>query len=315
MRIAHISDIHLHLDSHNTMVEEFYVLLKKVLQKEPDHLVITGDISDNAQNKDLELCRVILGDLGLLNSEKTSVVIGNHDIYGGVFHAEDIFHFPVKCKNIDFSAGVSNFNFHFRELFENCIYISENDSYPFAKMIKDTLLIGINSNAPYSKIQNPFASNGIVNAIQREELIHILQNFGKLSKHIVILVHHHFNRIKSNSSRFLQTVWNNIEKQTMKLRKKKALFQIFREFKVDIVLHGHLHEQADYVRKGTNFLNSGASLKNDKHLLNFNLIDFSKDELSKQTFSIPFDKTKFRSDKHIQEYRMMAGQIDARIAV
>lgn len=315
MRIAHISDIHLHLDSHNTMVEEFYVLLKKVLQKNPDHIAITGDISDNAQNKDLEICRLILDDLGLLKPHKTSVVIGNHDIYGGVFHAEEIFNFPEKCRSRDFDSGISNFNFHFRELFTECLYVSENNSYPFAKLINDTLIVGLNSNIPYSQIQNPFASNGLINALQREEMLQILQDFSRYSKHIIILVHHHFNRIKSSSSRILQTVWNNIEKQTMKLRKKKVLFNIFNEFKVDLVLHGHLHEQGNYVRKGIKFLNSGGSLKNNDHLLNFNIIDLTKNGIAIEQHSIPFDKSKFHSDKHITEYRRMAEQVNARIAV
>ncbi len=46
----------------------------------------------------------------------------------------------------------------------------------------------------------------------------------------------------------------------MKLTKKKKLFQLFNLYKVDLVIHGHVHDSNEYYRKGIRFLNAGASV-------------------------------------------------------
>ena len=64
----------------------------------------------------------------------------------------------------------------------------------------------------------------------------------------------------------------------MKLRKKKKIIELFKYFGADLVLHGHLHEQKEYIRKDLRFLNSGASVKNnfaDRLFVNF--IDLNAD--------------------------------------
>ena len=66
-----------------------------------DHLVITGDLTHNADYEDLEILRNLFQEYGLLNSERLSLVIGNHDIFGGPQAAEEVFQFPEKCKQID----------------------------------------------------------------------------------------------------------------------------------------------------------------------------------------------------------------------
>jgi len=297
------------------MMEEFYVLLHKILHKNPEHIVITGDLSDNAQEKDFEIIRLILDDLKLLDPKKTSVIIGNHDIYGGFYKVEDVFTFPEKCRNTDYHDAVYNFNNHFAELFEDCIYKSENNSYPYAKILGDTRLIGLNSIAPYSKVRNPFASNGIISSVQIQETAQILEQFGDSCKHRILLVHHHFNKIRSDSGMLMKTIWNNIEKQTMKLRNKKSLINFFLEYKIDLVLHGHLHLQQEYFRKGVRFLNSGASIKNDNHSLNYNLIDFNESGITTSQHSISFKPSKFQSDRHIVAYRQLADSKSFRTAV
>ena len=83
MKIAHISDLHL-----NT-------IYSYSLENKADHLVITGDLTDNASEKDFEILRNLFRKNGLLNSERLSLVIGNHDIFGGLQSAEEIFFFSV----------------------------------------------------------------------------------------------------------------------------------------------------------------------------------------------------------------------------
>ena len=75
----------------------------------------------------------------------------------------------------------------------------------------------------------------------------------------------------------------------MKLRNKRRLFNLFKEFNVDIVLHGHVHESREYFRKGVRFLNAGATVKNDRSSVKINFLQVSKDRISVniETVDIP----------------------------
>ena len=59
----------------------------------------------------------------------------------------------------------------------------------------------------------------------------------------------------------------------MKLRKKKKLFQLFKMNKVDLVMHGHLHESIEYIRKGIRFLNAGGSITGNEEELKINFLN------------------------------------------
>lgn len=75
-------------------------------------------------------------------------------------------------------------------------------------------------------------------------------------------------------------LWQNIEKQTMKLRKKKRLYTLFQEYKVDLVLHGHLHTTQHYEKNGLKFLNAGGTVKSpDPGKLKINIINVGKDKI------------------------------------
>ena len=83
-------------------------------------------------------------------------------------------------------------------------------------------------------------------------------------KKIIVIAHHHFykNNVESTSS--YSSVWNSVEKFTMKLRGKKKLIKLFENKKVSLVLHGHSHEIKQYVRKNILFVNAGGVIDNLK---------------------------------------------------
>jgi 3',5'-cyclic AMP phosphodiesterase CpdA len=277
MKIAHISDLHLNTFFKNSSLREIKYLLKYVLSEGIDHLVITGDLVDNADLKDLEILRNLFKRLGLLESDRMSLVIGNHDIFGGPQTPEDIFTFPERCKNVPYENKVKEFGEYFSETFKNCIYKNEDHVFPFVKILDNVMISGFNSIAKYSKLKNPFGSNGEINFKQFQELSDIYRSYSKLVKHKLMLVHHHFKKVKIEEKSYA-TVWRMMEKQTMKLRKKKNIIGLFKYFGADLVLHGHLHEQKEYIRKDLRFLNSGASVKNnfaDRLFVNF--IDLNAD--------------------------------------
>ncbi|MGB5531166.1 MAG: metallophosphoesterase [Ignavibacteriaceae bacterium] len=279
MLITHISDLHLNSFFNDSIFKRIHFLLKHISERNVDHLIITGDISDNAAEKDLEIFRRMLNRHGFLSGDKVTIVLGNHDIFGGVQKAEEIFTFPEKCSTVNYNKQISNFLSYFPEAFNNCYYLSPKNFFPFAKRINDTLFIGLNSIAEYSKLSNPFGSNGEISASQFSEMYELLKSAEKDIKYKIVLIHHHFNKLKLHSKSTFGSIWGNVEKQTMKLRNKRRLFTLFKEFNVDIVLHGHCHESKEYFRKDVRFLNAGATIKNDKQSVKINFLELTKGKI------------------------------------
>ena len=263
MRFAHISDLHLCIKHKSDNISKIKKLIQHALDNGAQHFVITGDISDNADEKDFVILKEILKKFNLFRSDKSSIVIGNHDIFGGPQTAQDVFGFPTKCMNTNYHEKVAKFIDHFKELFENTIRPHDELFFPFVKEFKDVLLIGLNSNAEYSRFKNPFASNGYVSKIQKQFLKAILTKNEFKEKVKIVLTHHHFypKDVPSHSSE--STMWNKIEDYTMKLRGKKKLLKLFLESNVKLVLHGHSHEMREYFREGIRFVNAGGSVDNN----------------------------------------------------
>ncbi len=262
IKIAHISDLHICSIHKKKNIKYVRQLIKLATEENIDHLIITGDISDNSREIDYLILKKILETNNLLKNDKTSVVIGNHDIFGGVQTVNDITNFPTKCMNINYNEKVSLFFNCFIDLFEKTISISKN-IFPYAKIIGNIALIGINSIEKYSKLKNPFASNGKVSKEQRKDLKKLFNLPLMKDKLKIIMIHHHFykNNVKASSS--INKIWNRIENHTMKLRGKKRLIKLFKKNNVKLVLHGHSHELKHYIRKGIKFINAGGSVENN----------------------------------------------------
>lgn len=287
MRIAHLSDLHFTTFFKKSNLTGIEYLLNYAIEQDSDHIVITGDLTDNADEHDFLLLRQLFSKLGLLNSKKLSLVIGNHDIFGGVQTAEDIFTFPQKCRTVNFKEKVKLFYNYFKETFEDCTFISEDNIFPYAKVINDTLLVGMNSIAEYSTSKNIFASNGSVDLEQLNDTATILDNFHNNINTKIILIHHHFNKIRVKNKSSFGSFWQNIEKQTMKLRKKKRLFNLFKMYQVNLVLHGHFHETGEYIRKGVKFLNGGASVKGTvPGEMKINFVDIKQEAIKIKTVKL-----------------------------
>jgi len=264
MRIAHISDLHLNTKLKRENILKTKKLIQYALDSGAEHFVITGDVSDNADEKDFNILKKLLEDFDLLSSDKTSIVIGNHDIFGGPQTIQEIVHFPQKCLSVNYHRKVALFINCFKELFQNVIQLHEESFFPYAKVFRNILLVGLNSVDEYSRIKNPFASNGHISKIQRHGIKAILAKNEFKDKIKIILTHHHFypKNVASHSSE--RTMWNRIENYTMKLRGKKKLLKMFQEHNVKLVMHGHSHEMKEYFREGIRFVNSGGSVDNNR---------------------------------------------------
>jgi len=293
MKIAHISDLHLNTYYRDSHLKEIRSILKYCSDNDVDHLFITGDLTDNASEINLNIFKKSLTYFGYEKSNKLSVIVGNHDIFGGLQKADEIFSFPDKCRKTDYNSKIKSFNQIFKNSFSDCIYEGTSNSYPYAKIVGDALIIGINSNAEYSSISNPFASNGEVSIEQFTEVAKILNEFGNFVKHKIILIHHHFNKIKNDSGFSSAGLWQNIERQTMRLKKKKRLYSLFQEYGIDLILHGHLHITQQYEKRGLKFINAGGSVKCLDHgKLKINLLTITKDAIISDLKKIPIDNKK-----------------------
>ncbi|MEW6655216.1 MAG: metallophosphoesterase, partial [Bacteroidota bacterium] len=200
MRIAHLSDLHLCSNFRKSNVARIKELIEHALAKGAQHFVFTGDITDNAEEKEYLSFRELLKSFNLLHSDKSSIVIGNHDIFGGPQTAHDVVNFPFKCMNANYNSRVAKFVYHFRELFENTIRPHNEVFFPFAKELKNVLLVGLNSIDEYSRFKNPFASNGKISKTNRKIAANFLSMPKFKEKVKIVLVHHHFY-LKSEESK------------------------------------------------------------------------------------------------------------------
>lgn len=285
MKILHLSDLHLCSAFKRENIIKTKKIIREAVEHSFDHLVITGDISDNSKIKDYEILKGILKNYNLYDSRKTTIVIGNHDIFGGVQTAFDLINFPKKCSSTNYREKVQEFYDSFNELFENVKYLSKESPFPFIKQIENVLFIGMNSILKYSKLKNPFASNGKISDQQLFDVGKEIreEHYDGLRK--ILLVHHHFYKNKEQAQSSNST-WNKIESYTLKLRGKKRVFRFLRDNDINLVLHGHSHEIRDYTRKGIQFLNAGATIDNFSEEAFYYMIDIKENGVSYKLHSL-----------------------------
>jgi 3',5'-cyclic AMP phosphodiesterase CpdA len=260
MKIAHIADLHICSTHKRTNIKSATAIINKLAKEDIDHLVITGDVADNASEKDFQILRRILKNADMLDSKKTSIIIGNHDIFGSVQTAEDILSFPLRCKTTDYNAKVAAFCNVFAELFEGAVFASPTDVFPYVKIIGDFAFFGINTIDVYSKLKNPFASNGKVSKKQFEDLKELFERDEVKDKRKLVLAHHQFSKYLWEAPKPGQSLWQKIERQTMKLRGKKKLLSLFLRNNVEMLFHGHVHDSRDYWRDSIRFSNAGGTM-------------------------------------------------------
>ncbi|MFZ1292453.1 MAG: metallophosphoesterase [Melioribacteraceae bacterium] len=263
MRILHLSDLHLNPNYHKNNIEKTRTALSQAAIDGFDHLIITGDIAHDADEASFKIFRDILKDFNLLDSKKTTVIIGNHDIFGGVYSVKDLINFPERCKKTNYVDQVLRFVNYYEELFVDCIFPDDKSVFPFAKILDESVLIGINTNDLYSVLMNPFASNGKVSKQDYENLKFILSDERIVNRKKIVLSHHHFYKNSFEAKSSSNELWNKIEGYTLKLRGKKKLLKLFKKNNIELILHGHSHENKNYSRLGINLFNAGGSIDND----------------------------------------------------
>lgn len=288
MKLAHISDLHIDAQFLPENTEKTERLLLAAAESNVDHLLVAGDITHDAQIRDLGIFRNLLAKYDFLHPERLSLTIGNHDIFGGVHLVKELLHFPQRCKLANYQAKVQIFVNYFKEAFQNAIPLHNQDSFPFVKFMDNIMIIGLNSIARYSPIKNVAASNGHISAQDIQILKNLLYYKRLVGFTKIVLIHHHFftrlNSVGDESNRFFD--W--IEGKTMKLAGRKRLIQIFKQHKVKLVVHGHVHSNKEYEFNSMRFLNGGGSLKDDVDgRMKLNLIEVDQQDVNIKIISLP----------------------------
>lgn len=293
IKIAHLSDPHINQKYHPEHLTRLESLLNDALHKQQsDHIVITGDISSNADERDLIATRDLFKKLHILDASKLTVVIGNHDIFGGPHLAEDVLGFPRACRDCKYHHKISEFQRIFQPLFKGVYY--ETSPYPFVKLVRGTAIIGLNTVAEHSQYRNPVGSNGAIDDHQFKTLQAIMGTpMVQNAKHRIVAMHHHLFRRKDEKHLHSYTtpkgLFSTIEQETLKLRKKRRLIKLLETSNVETVLHGHVHFTGDYPRKKIRCYNAAGSvfplIPSDKH--SYNLLTFTEKGTSLEVPSVP----------------------------
>jgi 3',5'-cyclic AMP phosphodiesterase CpdA len=293
IRIAHLSDPHINLKYHPTHLPRLRKVLTHALtESRADHIVITGDISSNAEQRDLQAARRLFQELGILHPERLSLVIGNHDIYGGPHLAEDLLSFPGRCNSRDYDKHVQDFYECYAETFVGT-FGPLGSPFPFAKILGPVAILGLNSIARSGTLKNPVGSNGKVSDDEMEEFENLLKRKEVAkAEHRIVLLHHHLFRRKDEGKLHTPPETNQLvhrfEHATLKLRGKRTLFNALNEGKVGAALHGHIHFTGDYYRKGVLCLNGGGAVYpvNTEEELKYNLLTFAGDSMESSVIEV-----------------------------
>jgi predicted phosphodiesterase len=259
--IAHLSDLHIHPRYFPERSARLHQTLSECRDRNVGHVVITGDLSHLGQVEELEECASILRRHGYWDSSRLTVTIGNHDIFGGPYLAEDVLTFPGNCRDTDYEAKVNTFRNIFSPAFESTIPADNGAVFPFVKLIGSVALIGINTVAHWKAVRNPLGSNGDVDEVQYEQLARMLGDRRLHDHRIFALTHHHFHTPKYLAvCSLMEKVWQRIEGQTLKLWNRKRLLDLLKAHGVEKILHGHVHEHSEYRADGLLCHNAGASM-------------------------------------------------------
>lgn len=231
-----------------------------------DHIILTGDLTSNAEARDLRSVRRLFESLGIMRSSKLTVIVGNHDIFGGPHLAEDVLSFPERCRTLDYNEKLAIFQDTFAELFADTITMSPQ-GYPFLKRVQEVCLMGFNSIAEHSNLQNPVGSNGTITSEAQEQARALMHHHAWRSAQTrIALLHHHTFRPKDISHLEIADgisqsgIASRLEQLTLKLYGKRQLFKLLKFAKVDAVLHGHIHFTGAYTRDGIACLNGGGAV-------------------------------------------------------
>jgi 3',5'-cyclic AMP phosphodiesterase CpdA len=284
-RIAHVSDLHV-LDlrdvsplrflnkrvtgwanlrfkrKHVHKPEALARVLDAVHDAQPDHLVITGDLTNLALESEFEAVRRILADVVRLPHDRISVIPGNHDAYT-----------RGAAKSARFTSYFRDFASSDRPELAASIPVGK---FPFVRFVgEDVALIGMSS----AIAQLPMLAGGAIGKPQLEALGRILEDPEVARRIPVLLVHHPLH--------VPPTLWKQVSQG---LQDSRALLAKVSGLPVVFYLHGHLHVRLERQLANVRIFGAtSASLLEDdpNRRAGYNLYDFERRRVTARAFVLP----------------------------
>lgn len=240
MRIAHLSDLHLlslegafpfrllnkRLTGYVNLRWKRHALHKpfaaraaarEIRRLDVDHVVITGDVSNLALEREFELVeRYLHEDIGL-PPERISIVPGNHDAYTQGSHRTRRFfrHFePFLRSDLPGLTGVTGAN--------------RAEAFPYVHLRGPVAFIGLSTAYP----RPPLVSSGYLGSAQLTGLERALEHPEVRSRTPIVLQHHPWHNPTSITKTLLEG-----------LTDARAEARLLRRVKRGLLLHGHLHRR------------------------------------------------------------------------
>ncbi len=282
MRIAHLSDLHvLDLDGvgarrflnkrftgwvnlrvkreHKHRPGHVRAVAEEVSASKPDHVVITGDLTNLALQTEFAAVSRLLEETLELDPHQISVVPGNHDLYTrGAMRSRRFSTYLAPYVQSDLPHLAANLPL---------------GRFPFVKLQDHVAIIGLTSAVP----RPPLMASGVLGRAQLAALIEILAHDDVKSRVPVVLLHHPPHNPPSKVKTVVEGLWD-----------ADGLRDALRGVPSGLVLHGHLHRrlQTDLTSSVGRMLSVGATSASlhheDEHrMAGFNVYDVGEDgELS-----------------------------------
>lgn len=251
MRLAHLSDLHLHppgsLRSADLLTRRFfgalnlYVVRAGVYSEEValaavealqdaavDHVVVTGDVSNLALPAEFALASQVLRPLG--GADRLTVIPGNHDYYT-----------PASIRRDEFALW-----------FGHTLWGDGKNprDFPVVKDLADGVtLIAVRT----AGVVPPACAFGRVGPVQLQRLAQALDDAAARGRIAVVLLHHNLHRR------------GRLSEATGRLLDREEVARVLVRHGARLVLHGHDHREHDMVlsdgphRPGVRVIGCGSS--------------------------------------------------------
>lgn len=187
-------------------------VLRAVAAARPDHVVVTGDVTNLSLEGELARARELLDRELALGPEHVSVVPGNHDVYTpGAFHARRFARAFAPYATSDLPA---------------LALALPSGHYPFVRLRGPVAVVGLTSAVP----RPPFVASGRVGAAQLDALVRVLAHPEVARRTPLVLVHHPLANPRSRLR-----AWHD------GLEDAAGLRAVLERMPRGLVLHGHTH--------------------------------------------------------------------------
>ena len=275
MRVAHFSDLHvLALDGvsrsrflnkrftglmnlrfkreHKHRPGHVKAVAREVARVKPDHVVITGDLTNLALEQEFDAVKRLLEDDLGLDAHDVTVVPGNHDLYTrGAMRAQRFTHAFASYLESDLPELAASLPL---------------GRFPVVKLRGPLAIIGLTSAVP----RPPLVAAGELGRPQIEALARILAHEEVKRRTPVLAFHHPIHNPPSSAKTWAEG-----------LRDADLLTDVLASVPRGLLLHGHLHRrhQRDFPTKVGNLVSviaTSASLhhENEHRMAGFNVYDF-----------------------------------------